>query len=242
MSEKSVSDLQAQAASLSITLSAEQLAKITQFIEILYRENETTNLTRVPREQAFTRHILDSLALIRLVPAGLSKIIDVGTGAGLPGIPLAIVRNDWSLTLVDSSQKRVKFLELVVEQLALTNVVCVHGRGELLGRTPEFREIFDVAVARALAPLEILAEILVPFVRVGGAVIAIKGAEAGAELESAKSILAELGIEDFQIREGMRNSSVLPGAYFICSKTQSVPERFPRVSLGKRWERLKHES
>ena len=188
--------LQAGADAWGLTLTGDMLAQLEAYADRLLAANAVMNLTAItdPREVA-QRHLLDAIhpeALSRL-PQG-ARVIDVGTGAGLPGLPLAIVRPDLAVTLSDSLGKRIRFLQETVEALGLSARVDTQwARAEELGRRAGFREAYDVACARAVAALPVLCEYVLPMVRVGGSVLCWKGAAALEEAEAASRAAARLG-------------------------------------------------
>ena len=170
---------------------AEQAEKLVRFYEMLIDRNNVMNLTAITDPLGVAqRHFADSLLAAELIPQG-AKIIDVGTGAGFPGVPLAVMRPDISLTLLDSLNKRILFLNDVIKELGLS-CTAVHARAEDGARRTELRERFDIAVSRAVAELPVLAEWTLPFVRVGGASIMYKGPGAEEELKAASRALALL--------------------------------------------------
>lgn len=171
------------------------LDKFIKYAEFLVSYNQNVNLTAItePKEIA-VKHFLDSAALLCAlnIPAG-AKIIDVGSGAGFPGLVLKLLRKDINLYLLDSLQKRIEFLRQCGELLDLDNIELLHLRAEDGGRDKSLREKFDFAVARAVAPLEVLSEYCLPFVKVGGCFAAQKGPNLSGELEEAKSAIKILG-------------------------------------------------
>ena len=187
------------------------------------------NLTRVPEDirEAADRNYLDCIAPLAQGFPEAETAIDVGSGAGFPGIPLSIMRPDIHFTLMDALQKRVEFLQSVIEALGL-NAEAVHLRAEDAARQPDLRERFDLAVARAVAPMNVLCEYLLPFARVGGRMLALKGPTLDAELGDARAALAALGGQV----ERVQPASV-PGrdwdhrAAWIL-KTAPTPEKYPR--------------
>lgn len=222
--------LPASAAAMGVELSPAQAAQFAEYHEMLRAANRSFNLTRVPDDpaEAIDRNYLDCLApLARGWPEDARLAIDVGSGAGFPGVPLAIARPQTRFVLLDALDKRVKFLQSVVDALGL-NAVAVHMRAEDAARRPEFRERFDVAVARAVAPLNVLAEYLTPFVRVGGRMAALKGPGAEDELAQAQAALALLG------GDGGRVESIeIPGRDWshrlvFVEKLRPTPEKYPR--------------
>ena len=171
-------------------------ARIARYHEMLADWNTRMNLTGdTDFDTSLDRHYTDSLAPLvnkALFPEGAS-LIDVGSGAGFPGLPLAIARPDLKVTLLDSLMKRIGFLDAVVKGLGLSNVKLVHSRAEDGGRDAKLRETYDIAVARAVAPLPVLCELLLPFVKVGGRMICYKGPSAEEELQAGQKAAHMLG-------------------------------------------------
>jgi 16S rRNA (guanine527-N7)-methyltransferase len=169
---------------LGIGLSKDQEKQFDAFGAYLYERNETCNLTRIGRDEFVEKHLVDSLALVTAVElSGNLKLIDVGTGAGFPAIPLAISFPSLSVTALDSTCKKLDFIEEVAQRLGLSNLRVVHGRAEEMQRKSEHRARYDIAVARAVAPLYRLAPWLLPFVAQGGVAAALKGSSVVAELD-----------------------------------------------------------
>ena len=187
--------LQQVAAAMGVVVDDRQLAKFAAYYEFLLEYNQKVNLTRItePLDVA-VKHFGDSFFLLKpgLIPAG-ARVADIGTGAGVPGIPLAIMRPDLRVVLVDSLRKRTIFLTEAVERLGLANVEVVWSRAEDLGHKPEFRERYDVVLARAVAALNVLAELCLPLVKVGGWFLALKGPRVQEELAQAQTAIALLG-------------------------------------------------
>ena len=177
-------------AQLRPDLTAEQLDRFETYYSMLVDWNTRVNLTAITEPEAVAnKHFVDSLAAEPFLPKG-ARVADVGTGAGFPGIPLLIVRPDLKLTLIDSLQKRLVFLEAVLKELGLS-ADCVHARAEDAGQNPRYRERFDVALSRAVSALPVLCELTLPLVKVGGVSIAYKG-DAGEELAASQSALSVL--------------------------------------------------
>lgn len=176
-------------------LNEESLEKLNAYANLLVEWNEKMNLTAItePTEVVF-KHFLDCLLFLKEVqlPSG-AKIIDVGTGAGFPGMVLAIARPDVSVTLLDSLNKRITFLNDVIEKTGIKNAVAVHSRAEEGGRQEQYREKFDFATARAVAPLNVLSEYCLPYVKKGGSFVALKGPAAEEEIQLAKKAVSLLG-------------------------------------------------
>ncbi|NLG36812.1 MAG: 16S rRNA (guanine(527)-N(7))-methyltransferase RsmG [Clostridiales bacterium] len=178
-----------------LTLTDAQIDALVGYSAHLLDANARMNLTAVTDPSDFARrHLLDSLCppALRSIPEG-AAIIDVGTGAGFPGIPLAIARPDLRVTLVDARRKKIEFVGEAIAALRITNAEALWGRAEDLAHDPCHRETYDAALARALAALPVLSEYLLPFVRAGGAMLAWKGAAAEVELEAARSAISVLG-------------------------------------------------
>ena len=170
------------------------IEQLENFSTMLMEKNKVMNLTGItePREVA-TLHLLDSLALLPLAPLSGKTIVDVGTGAGFPGMPIAIACPDVQVTLMDAQQKRLTFLQAVIDELNVTNVTLIHRRAEDGAKDAQLREKFDVAVARAVAPLAVLAEYLLPFVKVGGKALCWKGPALQDELTQGRRAAFLLG-------------------------------------------------
>lgn len=207
--------------------------------EICYRElvdwNQRFNLTAITeREGVLVRHFLDSLSCLKALPraelgAG-ARVIDVGTGAGFPGLPLKIVCSGMRLTLLEATRKKVTFLEHLVRVLELKEIEVVHGRAEEVGRSTAHRERYDWALARAVAEMPTLAEYLLPLVRVGGAALAQKGEDAAAEVHGADVSIARLGGRVRQLvpveLRGLAETRYL----VVVDKVAATSEKYPRRS------------
>jgi 16S rRNA (guanine527-N7)-methyltransferase len=176
-----------------VTLTEPQAQRLEQYLDLLFVANERMNLTRITdRAAAELHHVGDSLTLLPHLPAEAHSLADVGTGGGVPGIPLAIVRPDVRVTLIESTKKKAAFLTEAIAALELTNVAVLASRAEEVG-TSDLRETFEVAVARAVATLDWLVEWCLPLVRKGGMMLAMKGAKVADELPTAKKAIKLLG-------------------------------------------------
>ena len=222
-------EMKGAAATYGLTLSEEQLRRFQKYYDLLLEWNGRMNLTAItePREVAL-KHIIDSLAGWKDHMAEDSRLIDVGTGAGFPGIPLKIYRPNLRLTLLDSLGKRVKFLEAVTEELGLEGAICIHGRAEDAARNKNLREKFQIAVSRAVARLPILAEYCLPFVEPGGMFLAWKGAQYREEAQEAQRAVTLLGGKDIEMEEihlpGMEDQR----AILRIPKIAPTPKTYPR--------------
>ena len=180
-----------------IEASDKMLADFQKYKEILVEWNQKMNLTGIEDEkEVFIKHFLDSISAVSkgYIKNGMS-LIDVGTGAGFPGMPLRISLPDLKVTLLDSLNKRINFLQEVANQIDIDDIEFIHGRAEDFGKDENYRECFDIATARAVAGLPALMEFCVPFVKVGGHFVCLKGPNANLELEESKKAMEVLGIE-----------------------------------------------
>ncbi len=185
--------LKESAAAFGVTVDDAAAERLDVYACLLAEWNERMNLTAITDPEGIVlKHFADSLAAAPLLPQGAFSLIDVGTGAGFPGVPLAILRGDMHLTLLDSLNKRLNFLEEVCRAVDV-QAVRVHARAEEGGRNPALRETFDVATARAVAGLPVLSELCLPFVKVGGRFLALKGPDAPRECEEAARAVQKLG-------------------------------------------------
>ncbi len=202
------------------------LIKLNKYYNIVIEQNKTLNLTRIVDKKDFAiKNILDSVLPIKIIPKNAS-VVDVGTGAGLPGIPLKILRPDIKLTLLDSLQKRINFLKKVVEIFKFDNTICIHSRAEDLAK--QNRESYDVCVSRAVAKLNTLCEYCLPLVRCGGVMIAYKSLKAEEEMKEASNAIKVLGgkIEKLQNVIIKEENSIRTN--IIISKILSTPTKYPR--------------
>ena len=222
--------LQQVAAAMGVVVDDRQLAKFAAYYEFLLEYNQKVNLTRItePLDVA-VKHFGDSFFLLKpgLIPAG-ARVADIGTGAGVPGIPLAIMRPGLRVVLVDSLRKRTVFLTEVVERLELANVEVVWSRAEDLGHKPDFRERFDVVLARAVASLNVLTELCLPLVKKGGAFLALKGPRAQEELAQAQAAIALLGGGGATLLEAELPIQPEVRAILQIHKRKPTPAKFPR--------------
>ena len=221
--------LAAGARAFDLDLSPAQLDQFARYAELLVDWNLRFNLTAIvdPREIVI-KHFLDSLSASRANPPGPLKLIDVGAGAGLPGLPLKLARPEISLTLVEATRKKCDFLKAVVDDLQLTDVQVVNARAEDAGRLEEHREQYDIAIARAVADLPVLIEYLLPFVRIGGFAVAQKSRGAEEELDRADTailLLGGLGSEIIHVQvPGLNDERAL----ILVEKITATSDEYPR--------------
>lgn len=214
-----------------ISLNEYQEFQLYQFYELLIEWNKVMNLTAIVElEDVITKHFVDSLSLIRAENDlnDLKSIIDVGTGAGFPGIPLKIAFPDLSVTLLDSLNKRVQFLNEVITQLKLENISVYHGRAEDFAHNKEFRESYDMCVSRAVANMSTLAEYCMPFVKVGGYFISYKSGKIEDELEASKRPIKKLGGQIEDVFEFSLMDNNMDRTFVKVKKIHVTANTFPR--------------
>ena len=210
---------------LELTLSDEICHKLCAFGAAMVKQNEVMNLTGITEDSQVAKlHLLDSLTVLATADLAGKSLIDVGCGAGFPGVPLAIAAPEAKITLLDSLAKRMNWLETVVPQLGIANARCVTARAE--EEVTKCRETYDYATSRAVARLNILLELTAPYVRVGGAVLAMKGSAAREELAEAKNAISQLGLKLEEVRDFTIDGAV--HSVIVLRKVKPTPPRFPR--------------
>ncbi len=213
-----------------IVLSETQIQQFDQYFKLLVEWNEKMNLTAITAEdEVYTKHFFDSISLGFYFPLHeVKKMVDIGGGAGFPSIPLKICFPHLEITIIDSLAKRITFLDHVSKELGLSHVRPLHSRAEDAGQDPSLRESFDVATARAVARLNLLAEFCLPFVRVGGHFVAMKGSDINVELNESKKAIKTLGgktkkVETFLLPEDAGERNII-----IIDKMEATPKTYPR--------------
>lgn len=205
-----------------------QCEKFDKYMNLLIEWNKNINLTAITdKDDIILKHFVDSISIHKYI-SNNDKIIDVGTGAGFPGIPLKIYNDTLDVTLLDSLNKRVIFLNNVIDELRLSKIKAIHGRAEEVARNVDYREKYDKAVSRAVANLSTLLEYVLPFIKVGGEFICMKGPNIREELKNAKIALKELGgeikkIDNFKLGNSENERNIL-----VIKKIKKINSKYPR--------------
>jgi 16S rRNA (guanine527-N7)-methyltransferase len=222
--------LSVKMADLNINITEYQYKQIFKYYEMLLDWNKVMNLTAITDEEEFsTKHIYDSLLIYHAFDMNkIQSVIDIGTGAGLPGIPLKIIFPHIQITLLDSLNKRIHFLQEVIEELELDQTEAIHGRAEDFGRDMEYRESFDLCVSRAVSQLSILSEYCIPFVKVEGKFIAYKSVDTDEEIESSKGAINLLGGEIESIQEFDLIQASTRRRFVLINKITETDAKYPR--------------
>jgi len=213
---------------VGIEANEEMLTRFENYYKLLIEWNNKFNLTAITEKtEVLDKHFIDSVLPNKFIPKGAS-VCDVGSGAGFPALPLKIVRPDLKLVLVDSLNKRVEFLQEVVNALKLNDVICIHARAEDMSNKQEYREKFDVCVARAVAKLNTLSEYCLPFVKIGGKFIAYKSADYLAELNESTNAIQTLGGKVNEVELLPLLDTDIKRAFIIIGKVKTTPAKYPR--------------
>ena len=239
--------LREKALQLSISLNDMQMEMFNIYYEMLINTNKVMNLTAITQlDEVILKHFIDSISvacvydkLMDFTGCGKEtsdnkdtleklKILDLGTGAGFPGIPLKIVFPDIEIVLMDSLNKRVRFLQDVIDELKLTGISAVHGRAEELSRDKQYRESFDLCVSRAVANLSVLSEYCIPFVKTGGTFISYKSADIDEEINNAGNAIKVLGGNLTAVKKLVLPGSDIERSFVIIDKIKNTPKVYPR--------------
>lgn len=230
--------LRKSAIQLGIELSDEQINKFQKYYEMLIETNKVMNLTAITgKEEVILKHFVDSISIVKVLPDMIKyidsdnisiKILDLGTGAGFPGIPLKIVFPAIDIVLMDSLNKRINFLNSVIDELKLSGINAIHGRAEEMARNKVYREKFDICVSRAVANLSTLSEYCLPFIKVNGKFISYKASEIEEEVDNAGNALKILGGNLTTVKKITLPESDIERSFVIIDKVKNTPKTYPR--------------
>ena len=206
-----------------------KIRQLDKYYEMLIEKNKVMNLTAITEfDEVLVKHFADSLSICKIIPDDVKSVCDLGTGAGFPGIPMAIAYPDLQFTLIDSLNKRIKFLQEVVDALGLTNVTLVHGRAEEAGRNKLYREQYDLVVSRAVANISTLSEYCLPLVKVGGYFISFKSGDIEDEIKQSGKAISKLGGKlQKPVLFNLPDTNI-SRSFLVIDKKKSTPKAYPR--------------
>ena len=215
---------------LDLSINSSDEEKFSIYKELLQEWNEKINITTITEDREIDiKHFLDSLTVLSLdVFDGDKSLIDIGTGGGFPGIPLKIMKDNLDVTLLDSLNKRIIFLDEVIDKLGLKNIRAMHGRAEELSRTKDYREKYSIAISRAVASLDTLSEYCLPFVKIGGHFIAMKGPDVEEEKRIGHNSIEILGGKIVESKIVTLPESDIQHSLIVIEKIKSTPDKYPR--------------
>ena len=226
--------------SWNFSLSDKQIQQLDLFYDLLVEKNKVMNLTAITEfDDVLVKHFADSLSICTVLPSDVKTVCDLGTGAGFPGIPMAIAYPDISFTLIDSLNKRIKFLQEVVDALGLTNVNLVHARAEEAGRGKNYREHFDLVVSRAVANIATLSEYCLPLVKINGYFISFKSGDIKDEIDASGSAVKKLGGTMKEPMYFTIPETDISRSFLIINKEKNTPKAYPRKAGTPSKEPLK---
>ena len=213
---------------INLMIHVEQKEMFWKYMNYVLEWNEKINLTAITEPKEFIiKHFVDSLTIANIIEDN-TKVIDIGSGAGFPGIPLKIMNDTLNMTLLDSLNKRVNFLNETIAMLNLTNIIAIHNRVEEFGKDKKYREKYDYATSRAVASLNVLVEYMLPTIKVGGECICMKGPDVDEEIEESKKAIEILGGQIKEVKKLTLPSADIQRKIIIIDKVKETPSKFPR--------------
>lgn len=228
LKEEFGSKMQEYSNEMGILLDEKQINQFYTYMNLLLEWNQKINLTAITKpDEIILKHFIDSITIANNIEEN-AKLIDVGTGAGFPGIPIKIIREDIEVTLLDSLNKRIVFLQEVIKQLSLTKIEAVHSRVEEFGKNKKYRESFDYATSRAVANLSTLSEYLIPLVKVKGCCISMKGPDIEEEIQQSKKAISLLGGKVEEIKKFQLPKSDIDRNIIMIRKIKPTSPKYPR--------------
>ena len=217
-----------QAEQVKINVEEEQARQLWEYMQLLLMWNEKINLTAITEpNEIILKHFVDSFTIAPYIDKN-SYLIDVGTGAGFPGIPLKIIRPDINIVLLDSLQKRINFLQETIEKLNLNKISAIHARIEEIGKNKQYREKFDYVTSRAVANLSVLAEYMLPLSKESGKILCMKGSNVEQELNDAKNAIKILGGQIEKVEQFLLPNTDMGRNIVVIKKVQCTPKQYPR--------------
>ena len=241
MNEEFEKTLITLAKKIDVNINKNQIKKYYSFMNLLLEWNEKVNLTAITEQKdIILKHFIDSLTVLKYIDNN-KKIVDVGTGAGFPGIPIAIQKEDIQITLLDSLNKRINFLNIVKQELNIDNIKNIHGRAEEFGQNIINREKYDISISRAVANMSTLSEYLLPLVKIGGKAIFMKGSDIKQELKDSEFAIQELGGKIAKIENFLLPDTDMERNIIIVEKIKETPKRYPRKAGMPTKEPLKNK-
>ncbi|MBE5914369.1 MAG: 16S rRNA (guanine(527)-N(7))-methyltransferase RsmG [Pseudobutyrivibrio ruminis] len=224
----------------NLTLDDNQINQLDLFYEMLVEKNKVMNLTAITEfDEVIVKHFADSLSIGKVMPSNINTVCDLGTGAGFPGIPMAIAYPNIQFTLIDSLNKRIKFLQEVVDALGLKNVTLIHARAEEAGRNKLYREQFDLVVSRAVANISTLSEYCLPLVKLNGYFISFKSGDIKKEVSLSENAIQKLGGSMEEPIYFSLPDTDISRSFIIIDKKKSTPKAYPRKAGTPSKEPLK---
>ena len=212
---------------INIEFNEKQLEQFFEYMNLLIEWNEKINLTAITEpKEIILKHFVDCATINKFIDK--NKVLDIGTGAGFPGIPLKIINENLEITLADSLNKRIKFLDIVIETLELNKIETIHARAEELAKNKKYRESYDIVVSRAVAALNVLLEYTTPFIKVGGKVICMKGNNVEEEIKESKNAIKILGTKMLPVEKVILPDTEITRKIITVKKIKNTPAKYPR--------------